>query len=183
MLTRWLALQCRSGNGASHWRREGNSYIIPPEAPTPLFCSDHHIIQFHKLPFPPSKRHPPSKMGSVANVSADQWLAAASHRRSVYPLKGTSSVSDARVKEIIEKVLSFAPSSYNTQPVRITLITGPKHKQFWDTIIAAAEPVLKGISEDVWNAMSPKFQLFKSAYGSVRFFFFFVWREYFDKAC
>ncbi|KAK8914941.1 putative nitroreductase HBN1 [Metarhizium anisopliae] len=108
-------------------------------------------------------------MGSVANVSADQWLAAASHRRSVYPLKGTSSVSDARVKEIIEKVLSFAPSSYNTQPVRITLITGPKHKQFWDTIIAAAEPVLKGISEDVWNAMSPKFQLFKSAYGSILF--------------
>ena len=108
------------------------------------------------------------KMGSkMTNIGADQWLAAAAHRRTVYPLKDTSSVSDDRVKNIIEQVLSFAPSSYNTQPVRISLVTGPKHKQFWDAIIKEAEPILKGISEDVWNAMGPRFEGFKGAYGSV----------------
>jgi hypothetical protein len=107
-------------------------------------------------------------MGSLAgNITTDQWLAAASHRRTVYPLKGTSSVSDDRVKEIIEKVLSFAPSSYNTQPVRITLVTGQKHKQFWDAILNAAEPVFKAISEDLWTTMSPRFEMFKASYGSV----------------
>ncbi|KAM0437904.1 hypothetical protein ACHAPT_002269 [Fusarium lateritium] len=102
-------------------------------------------------------------------VSADQWLAAAKHRRTVYGLKGTSAVSDSRVEEILQQVLSFAPSSYNTQPVRITLVTGEKHKQFWDTIIAAAEPILKGAGEEVWNTMNGLFQAHKGAYGSVVF--------------
>lgn len=101
-------------------------------------------------------------------ITTDQWLAAAKHRRTVYGLKGTSSVPDSRVEEIIQQVLSFAPSSYNTQPVRITLVTGEKHKQLWDTIIAEAEPILKGAGEGVWATLSGVFQAHKAAYGSVR---------------
>ncbi|KAK7408311.1 hypothetical protein QQX98_009513 [Neonectria punicea] len=107
-------------------------------------------------------------MGSNV-ITADQWLGAAKHRRTVYGLKGTSSVPDSRVQEILQQVLSFAPSSYNTQPVRITLVTGEKHKQFWDAIIAAAEPILKGAGEQVWTMMSGMFQAHKAAYGSVVF--------------
>ncbi|CAM1508704.1 Fc.00g055520.m01.CDS01 [Cosmosporella sp. VM-42] len=102
-------------------------------------------------------------------VTTDQWLAAAKHRRTVYGLKGTSSVPDSRVEEIVQQVLSFAPSSYNTQPVRVTIVTGEKHKQLWDIIIAAAEPILKGAGEQVWTAMSGVFQAHKAAYGSVAF--------------
>ena len=102
-----------------------------------------------------------------APLTADQFLAAASHRRSVYGLQGTSKLSDAQVQRIIEQVLSFAPSSYNTQPVRITLITADKHKQFWDVISAAAEPVLKAAGDHVWNHMSGLFAAFRAAYGSV----------------
>lgn len=105
-------------------------------------------------------------MGSQ-NVSADQWLTAASHRRTVYGLKSTSAVSDKGVQQILEKVLSFAPSSYNTQPVRLTLVTGEKHKQFWDIVIKESEPILKGAGEAVWNTMSGIFQAHKAAYGSV----------------
>ncbi|GAO19959.1 uncharacterized protein UV8b_05969 [Ustilaginoidea virens] len=104
-----------------------------------------------------------------APLTADQFLAAASHRRSVYGLKGTSKLSDAQVQRIIEQVLSFAPSSYNTQPVRITLITADKHKQFWDVISAAAEPVLKAAGDHVWNHMSGLFAAFRAAYGSIVF--------------
>lgn len=100
-------------------------------------------------------------------VSTDDWLSAAKHRRTVYGLKGTSAVPDSRVENIVKEVLSFAPSSYNTQPVRITLVTGEKHKQFWDIVIAAAEPVLKGAGEQVWSTMSGIFQAHKGAYGSV----------------
>jgi uncharacterized protein len=100
-------------------------------------------------------------------ISAEQWLAAGKHRRSVYPLKDTSSVPDDRVAEIIKEVLSFAPSAYNTQPVRITLVVGEKHKIFWDIIIEAAKPILQDVSEDIWNAMSGRFQAFKGAHGSV----------------
>lgn len=107
-----------------------------------------------------------SKM-SAPKVSTNDWLAAAKYRRSVYGLRGTSKVSDSRVKEIVEEVLAFAPSSYNTQPVRVTLVTGEKHKQFWDIVINTAEPILKGAGEAVWEKMSGIMQSHKASYGSV----------------
>ncbi|KAG5926665.1 hypothetical protein E4U42_003057 [Claviceps africana] len=102
-------------------------------------------------------------------VTSEQWLAAARHRRTVYGIAGTSQVSDQKVQSIIEQVLSFAPSAYNTQPVRVTLVTAEKHKQLWDVIIRTAEPFLRAVSEDVWNALNGQFQAFKAAYGSVIF--------------
>lgn len=104
---------------------------------------------------------------SAARVSTDQWLAAAKYRRTVYGLKGTSSVSDDRVEEIVKEVLSFAPSSYNTQPVRISIVLGEKHKQFWDIVLKEAEPLLKAAGEAVWAQMSGMLQGHKAAYGSV----------------
>lgn len=103
-------------------------------------------------------------------ISTDQFLAAAKHRRTVYGLKKQSTVSDNRVREIIEQVLSFAPSSYNTQPLRVVLATGDKHTALWDAIIAAAEPILKGAGAGAWEKMSGVFQMHKGAYGSVAFF-------------
>ncbi|KKO98469.1 nitroreductase [Trichoderma harzianum] len=102
-------------------------------------------------------------------ITADQFLAAAKHRRTVYGLKSTSAVSDERVKQIVGEVLSFAPSSYNTQPGRITIVTGEKHKGLWDAIIKEAEPILKGAGEEVWKTMSGIFAAHKGAYGSVVF--------------
>lgn len=102
-------------------------------------------------------------------ITADQFLDAGKYRRSVYPLKNTSAVSDERVAEIIEKALSFSPSSYNTQPVRVTLVVGEKHKELWELVSTTAEPLLKGAGEAVWETMSGQFKMFGAAYGSVRF--------------
>ncbi|KAL7916762.1 Nitroreductase-like protein [Trichoderma velutinum] len=102
-------------------------------------------------------------------ISADQFLAAAKHRRTVYGLKGTSAVSDKRVEQIVSEVISFAPSSYNTQPGRFTLVFGEKHKGLWDAIIKEAEPILKGAGEEVWKTMSGIFAAHRGAYGSVVF--------------
>lgn len=106
-------------------------------------------------------------MGSQG-MSADQWLAAASERRTVYAVKGTSKVSDKRVTEIAEKILSFSPSSYNSQPGRISLAFGDKHKDVWNTVLEHAEPILKGAGEEVWKTMKGMFEMHKAGYGSVR---------------
>ena len=103
----------------------------------------------------------------MPSITADQWLEAAAYRRSVHGLAGTSKVSDERVQEIVSKVLSFAPSSYNTQPVRISLAFGEKHKELWSIILKEAEPVLKSISPALWEKLGPLFQSHKAAYGSV----------------
>ncbi|KAK8052304.1 hypothetical protein PG993_003689 [Apiospora rasikravindrae] len=103
-------------------------------------------------------------------VTTDQFLAAAKYRRSVYALKNTSPVPDERIEQVVQDVLSFAPSSYNTQPVRITLVLGEKHTQLFDEIIAAAEPFLTSVAgEETWKKMSGLFQGLRGAYGSVLF--------------
>ncbi|KAK8043137.1 hypothetical protein PG994_013620 [Apiospora phragmitis] len=75
-------------------------------------------------------------------VTTDQFLQTAKYRRSVYALKSTSPVSDERIEQVVQEILSFAPSSYNTQPVRITLVLCDKHAELFDEIIAAAQPFL-----------------------------------------
>ncbi|KAK6073169.1 nitroreductase [Seiridium cupressi] len=104
---------------------------------------------------------------SAPKISADQFLAAAKYRRTVYGLKASSPVPDSRVEEIVKEVLSFAPSSYNTQSTRVTLVLGEKHKQLWDIVIKESEGILKGAG--AWDAMYPRFQAFQNAYGSVVF--------------
>lgn len=103
----------------------------------------------------------------MTSITTDQWLEAAAYRRSVYGLAGTSKVSDERVQEIVSKVLSFAPSSYNTQPVRISLAFGEKHKELWSLILKEAEPILKSINPGLWEKLGPSFHSHKAAYGSV----------------
>ncbi|KAI5456862.1 nitroreductase family protein [Mariannaea sp. PMI_226] len=106
---------------------------------------------------------------STSNFTGSQWLKAAENRRSEYKLASTSHIDDKQVEDILRQVLSFAPSAYNSQPVRITLITAAKHKQLWDTIIALAEPILKTIGAEVWDAMKGKLEAHKGAYGSILF--------------
>ncbi|KAK8115533.1 hypothetical protein PG984_012035 [Apiospora sp. TS-2023a] len=105
----------------------------------------------------------------MPSITTDQWLEAAAYRRSCHGLAGTSKVSDERVQEIVSKVLSFAPSSYNTQPVRISLAFGEKHKELWSIILEKAEPILKSINPALWEKLGPLFQSHKAAYGSVLF--------------
>ena len=103
----------------------------------------------------------------MPSVTADQWLDAAAYRRSTHGLAGTSKLPDKRVEEILTKVLAFAPSAYNTQPVRLMLITGEKHKQMWSIINEKAEPLLKGINPAIWERLGPLFKGHHDAYGSV----------------
>ncbi|TVY76330.1 putative nitroreductase HBN1 [Fusarium oxysporum f. sp. cubense] len=106
---------------------------------------------------------------SSPTIGGDVCLNAASHRRSIYGIIANSSVSDARVQEIIRKVQSFAPSAFNSQPIRYTLVTGDKHNQMWDAIIEAAEPILKAAGERICTAMQKSLQGHHAAYGSVVF--------------
>ncbi|KAM0315331.1 hypothetical protein ACHAPQ_011611 [Fusarium lateritium] len=106
---------------------------------------------------------------TAPKVTADQWLAGAKYRRTIYGLKGTSHVPDSRIEEIVREVISFAPSAYNTQPSRYTLVLDEKHKQLWDVAIEQVAPILQAAGPDVWAAMEPRFRKFKDAYGSVLF--------------
>ena len=86
----------------------------------------------------------------------------------MYPLGDTDvPVSDDRIVEIVQEVLKVAPSSYNNQTGRVAIFLGDKHKQFWDVIIGLAMPMLQQAGEEVVQAMTQRFNMFKAAYGTV----------------
>ena len=77
-------------------------------------------------------------------------------------MQGTSKVSDKRVEEIVSKVLSFTPSSYNSQPVHIPLAFGEKHKELWSIVLNEAEPIHEGINPHLRAELGPVLQPWKA---------------------
>ncbi|TGJ87634.1 hypothetical protein E0Z10_g1101 [Xylaria hypoxylon] len=103
-----------------------------------------------------------------SNINARQFLKAAAYRRTCYALTNTSKVSDERIVEIVQEVLSFAPSSYNMQSARLSVVLGKNHEAMWDAIIEAAGPILKEFG--VWDTMKPILEGSRNSSGSVLFF-------------
>ncbi|KAH8170434.1 nitroreductase family protein [Sarocladium implicatum] len=103
------------------------------------------------------------------NISTDLWLEAASTRRTIHAVKGTSKVSDARVTELAEKVLSFTPSPFNAQFLRKQLVFAEKHKQLWDLIIETAEKAMKPAGEEVWGHFKGFLEMHRGGYGSIMY--------------
>lgn len=101
------------------------------------------------------------------SISANQFLEAAAYRRTCYALTNTSKVSDDRIVEIVKKVLLFAPSSYNMQSARLTVVFGKKHEAMWDAVIEAAAPIFQ--KAGIWGAMKPILEASRNCYGSVRY--------------
>ncbi|KAI8948853.1 nitroreductase family protein [Xylaria longipes] len=104
----------------------------------------------------------------ASNINASQFLKASAYRRTCYALTNTSKVSEERIVEIVKEVLSFAPSSYNMQSARVSVVFGKKHEEMWDAIIEVAAPILKGVG--AWGAMKPILEGSKNSNGSVLFF-------------
>jgi predicted oxidoreductase (fatty acid repression mutant protein) len=86
-------------------------------------------------------------------------------RRSVYPLANTSSISDARIKELVEATVKNTPSSFNSQSTRLVVLVKQEHEKFWDIVTE----VLKGITpEDKFESSTKgRMAMFRAAYGTV----------------
>lgn len=104
----------------------------------------------------------------AAKISTNDYLTAVKYRRTVYGINDKSPVSDERIIEIIKEVQLTTPSSYNTQPGRITILLGAPHKKLWDIVINIAVPLVEAhAGKEMGEAMSKRFNMFKGAYGSV----------------
>lgn len=104
-------------------------------------------------------------------VKSSIYLEAVKHRRTVYGVTDTVSVSDDRIIEIVNEVIQTLPSSWNMQSTRILVTLGKEHKKFWDAVMAAAKPfVLKNQGEEDWKRNEDRFKSFQAAYGTVRVF-------------
>lgn len=91
------------------------------------------------------------------------------HRRSYYNLSNESPISDVEIQKIIEHVLHYAPSPYNSQSARVVLLLGEHHRKLWE--IAKTELKKKSKSEEAWKKTEEKVNAsFLAGYGTVLFF-------------
>ncbi|KIW35268.1 uncharacterized protein PV07_01972 [Cladophialophora immunda] len=100
---------------------------------------------------------------------ADAYLDFAANRRTIYNLTNESTISDAKLEEIVKKTLLVTPSAFNTQSARIIVLLGEQHKKLWDIVRAALAPHVAGNPEQA-AATEAKVNSFQAAYASILFF-------------
>ena len=90
-------------------------------------------------------------------------------RRTYYQLQNSSPVSDQEIQSIIEHVLLYAPSAFNSQSARMLLLLGDNHTKMWEITKDELKKVSK--SEEAFKATEEKVNTsFASGYGTVLFF-------------
>lgn len=89
-------------------------------------------------------------------------------RRSNYSISNQLSISDAELKDILEKALLHVPSAFNSQSTRIVLLIGEQHKKFWNI---AKETLRKVVPAENFKATEDKIEgCFAAGYGTILFY-------------
>jgi predicted oxidoreductase (fatty acid repression mutant protein) len=100
-------------------------------------------------------------------VTTNDFISKFGERRSIYALSGESTISDARLEEIVQNVLLATPSAFNTQSTRIVVLLGAQHRKLWDIVGAAVAPFVSG---DQATATDAKIKGFQGAYATILLF-------------
>ena len=104
--------------------------------------------------------------GTTANMTHDTMIFkdAVEHRRTIYQLTKKSTISDAKIKDIVTSAIKNVPSSFNSQSARLVVLLHDEHDKFWD----AVRDILKGIvPETNWEHTATRIAGFRNAYGTV----------------
>ena len=89
-------------------------------------------------------------------------------RHSQYDLNSSLPNGIEKVEELLGSILLTTPSAFNSQPVRMVLLTGPAHHRHWDLIKSL---LIDKIGEEKYvDDTADKIQGFRDAAGTVLFF-------------
>jgi hypothetical protein len=134
------------------------------------------VLNHIKSSFPlPISRHTPSYQQvqvpshhfstSTSTMSPSApFLEAIKNRRTIYALKKESTISDAKVQEIINHVILHTPSSFNSQTTRVVLLVKEEHTKLWEI----TKEVLKSIvPAENYPATEQRLNGFQAGYGTV----------------
>lgn len=129
----------------------------------------------------------PSALTSIPETSL-AFLDALAHRRSVYTLSNTSTISDAHLISILEHAIEKTPAAFGSYTTRIVLllrdaassaafigeegggVVGGAQDRLWDLMEKALRQRYdekEGKDEKEWEETSKKINAFRGAYGTV----------------
>jgi predicted oxidoreductase (fatty acid repression mutant protein) len=89
------------------------------------------------------------------------------NRRSIYALGKTKTVSEERVREIVEFAVKHTPSPFNSQSARVVVLFGNQSSKFWGF---TKEALRKIVPPDAFKATEDKLASFDAGYGTILFF-------------
>ncbi|KAA8787031.1 putative oxidoreductase (fatty acid repression mutant protein) [Paenibacillus sp. 4624] len=90
------------------------------------------------------------------------------NRRSYYGISKESTISDAKIQEIVEEAVKYTPTAFNSQTSRAVVLLGEQHDQLWNH----TEEILREVvgNEEAFQSTAEKMAGFRSGYGTVLFF-------------
>ncbi|MGQ8874461.1 nitroreductase family protein [Paenibacillus sp. TSA_86.1] len=90
------------------------------------------------------------------------------NRRSYYGISKESTISDAKIQEIVEEAVKYTPTAFNSQTSRAVVLLGEQHDKLWNH----TEEILREVvgNEETFQSTAEKMAGFRSGYGTVLFF-------------
>lgn len=95
------------------------------------------------------------------------FYTAVADRRTFYGISKEATISDERIKEVIEHAVKHTPSSFNSQSARVVLLLGKQHDRLWDI---TKEALRKVVPAEQFSSIEEKINSFHNGYGTVLFF-------------
>lgn len=89
------------------------------------------------------------------------------HRRSRYVLDSATTVSDARIVEIVGECLQQTPSAFNSQTARVIALFGDNHAKLWSIVM---ETLRAKVPADKFGSTEAKINGFAVAHATLLFF-------------
>lgn len=145
----------------------------------PLVTSARRILSHYKIALPAAAFFPPSSVSnqqihptsqrpfttsSSTMADSKDFLDATKSRRSLYQLTNESTISDARIKELVTHTIKHVPSAFNSQTSRLVVVLKEKHEELWDAILEVYKVQLP---TDKFEHMKGRVEGFRNAYGTV----------------
>lgn len=89
-------------------------------------------------------------------------------RRSIYHITSESTITDAKVVEIVQTAVKHAPSAFNSQNFRAVVVFGDQHRKIWDHAIAVAH--IRSPSDEGKSLIEKIKGAFQAGHGTILFF-------------
>lgn len=85
-------------------------------------------------------------------------------RRSYHQLLNESTISDARITELVTHTIKHVPSAFNSQTTRMVVVLKEKHEELWDAVM---EIYKVSLPPDKFEQAKGRMVGFRKAYGTV----------------
>lgn len=107
-------------------------------------------------------------MGLFSKSKTKPFLQEIEDRRTIYSTETTISISDKELEDMIEHIIKYTPSAFNSQSTRIVLLLNDQHHKFWDNTKTVLKDVM-GPDRD-FAPTEQRIDGFKHTYGTILYF-------------